>query len=88
MTPDTLQKRIDGLLVTIHRQRTPKPKIIDCTGAREQLLARLERLENEQDQDTSEHYAEVCARLQDALQQSVESIEQRCNIRFVSENRV
>jgi hypothetical protein len=85
MTIHALQGRIDRMIAAIDRRA--RPRLINCTGAKEQLLARLQRQAelSEQDQAASEQYAETLERLHAALQQGVEDIEQRYNVRLVSE---
>lgn len=83
-------KTLSHKLASLERILTPRPRIIDCTGAGEKLLAMLraqmtpEEIALAETEEIDEETQRLFDELSDLLQQEVERIEQEYNVRFVS----
>ena len=79
MSMKTLSRQVKRL----RQQIAPRPRIMDCTGVRNELLARLALTDDEEDTTTYEEYQRVADELTAFLGQNIQHIEQEYNVRFV-----
>jgi hypothetical protein len=82
---------IKSLQTQVHRMKKvllPNPKIIDCTGARDQLLAKLESYMTEEELNTpvelTEEQKQFAEKFSAMLDEMVKEDERKYNVRFVS----
>jgi hypothetical protein len=85
MSTRTLQAKVARLTARL----CPPPIIIDCDGAKAELLAMLEAQiardeEEETDEMTPEDYEAGCSQLNAILDQSICEIEEKYHVRLVS----
>lgn len=78
-------KTLAGKLARLEHILKPPPRIIDCTGAREELLAMLGYVpgEDETPVEWADEQLRTMQALDDIIERDVERIERECNIRLV-----
>lgn len=84
MSLQSLARRIDVL----HKALVPQPRIINCTGARDELMAQLESHMTEEQLNTPVEWTEEQKKFAEEfsamLAEMVKEDEQKYNVRFVS----
>lgn len=85
-------KALTAKVERLQQKIAPHPLIIDCTGAREEMLAMLEAQMSPEEREEMERNpyvpsAEELTRAEEFsafLEWDIQRIEQQCNVRFVS----
>ena len=84
MSLQSMSKRVNSL----HRALIPPPHIIDCTGARDELLAQLRAHMTEEELNRPVEWSEedkyIAEKLSEYLAERVKELEEVYNVRLVS----